>query len=74
MPVRPLKRGCGPWNKGFLVGQKTPRDPKQAVALPDIPKRSVSRSISSGIDITPETPLYPEGVGASERSRYRDLA
>jgi hypothetical protein len=30
MPVRPIDRGQRPWNKGLLIGQKKPLEPKQA--------------------------------------------
>ena len=28
MPVRPVDRGQRPWNKGLLIGQKKPLEPK----------------------------------------------
>jgi integrase len=33
MSVCPLNRGCGPWNKGLLVGQKKPLDPKHVWSI-----------------------------------------
>jgi integrase len=33
MPVRLLNRGYGPWNKGLLVGQKKPLEPKHVWSI-----------------------------------------
>jgi len=33
MPVRPVDRGHRPWNKGLLVGQKKPLEPKHVWSI-----------------------------------------
>src|SRR5260370_13687013 len=33
MPVRPIERGLRPWNKGLLVGQKKPLEPKHVWSI-----------------------------------------
>jgi hypothetical protein len=33
MPVRPLNEGYGPWDKGLLVGQKKPLEPKHVWSI-----------------------------------------
>jgi hypothetical protein len=33
MPVRPFNRAYGPWNKGLLVGQKKPLEPKHVWSI-----------------------------------------
>jgi hypothetical protein len=33
MPVRPINSGQRPWNKGLLIGQKKPREPKHVWSI-----------------------------------------
>ena len=33
MPVRPMNRGHRPWNKGLLIGQKKPLEPKHVWSI-----------------------------------------
>jgi hypothetical protein len=33
MPVRPIDRGQRPWNKGLLIGQKKPLEPKHVWSI-----------------------------------------
>ena len=33
MPARPVSRGYEPWNKGLLVGQKKPLEPKHVWSI-----------------------------------------
>jgi hypothetical protein len=33
MPVRPVDRGQRPWNKGLLIGQKKPLEPKHVWSI-----------------------------------------
>jgi hypothetical protein len=33
MPVRPINRGQRPWNKGLLIGQKKPLEPKHVWSI-----------------------------------------
>jgi hypothetical protein len=33
MPVRPINRGHRPWNKGLLIGQKKPLEPKHVWSI-----------------------------------------